>query len=395
MIDFSYVPIEELNRFRSRAMAAGTIGILSIVAGAFINPAQFFHSYLLGYIFWLGLTVGCMAVLMLHHLSGGGWGIGIRRISEAATQTFPLLFLLFLPLLFGRRFLYAWTRPEDVVHSDLLQHKTAYLNLQFFSARLVIYFAVWIVLSHFLNKWSAEQDRNADPGITRRMQTLSGPGLVLFGLTVTFASIDWVMSLDPEWFSTMFGLAFMEGQALTGLAFVIAVSALLSQHQPLCRVISSEHFHDLGKLLLAFVMIWAYLAFSQFLIIWSGNLPEEIPWYVRRLQGGWQWVGLVLVLFHFALPFLLLLSRDLKRNARTLANVAWAVILMRLVDLFWLTAPQPGTGGFRVHWMDLAAPVGIGGLWLAIFFGRLVRRPLLALNDPEFKEILAHAGESH
>ncbi len=395
MTDFSYLPIEELNRFRNRAMAAGTVGILLIVAGAFLNPAQFFRSYLLGYIFWLGLAVGCMAILMLHHLSGGGWGIGIRRALEAATRTFPLLALLFLPLAFGRRFLYIWARPEEVVHSELLQHKAVYLNLQFFLVRAVVYFAVWMALSHFLNKWSAEQDRNGDPRITRRMQLLSGPGLVLFGLTVTFASIDWVMSLDPEWFSTMFGLAFMEGQALTGLAFAIAVAVLLSQYEPLCRVISSEHFHDLGKLLLAFVMIWAYLAFSQFLIIWSGNLPEEIPWYVRRLQGGWQWVGLVLVLFHFALPFLLLLSRDLKRNARTLVKVAWAVLLMRLVDLFWLTAPQPGTGGFRVHWMDLAAPVGIGGLWLAIFFGQLGRRPLLALNDPEFKEVLAHAGESH
>lgn len=395
MTDLSFVPLVELNRTRDRAMAAAIIGILLMVAGAVVNPEQFFRSYLLGYVFWLSVAVGCLAILMLHHLSGGGWGIGIRRVLEAATRTFPMLAILFLPLAFGRRYLYAWAQPEAVNHSDLLQHKVPYLNSQFFLIRVVVYFAVWMTVSHFLNKWTMQQDQEGDPQTTRKMQLMSGPGLVLFGLTVTFAAIDWVMSLDPEWFSTMFGLAFMEGQALTGLAFAVAMVVWLSQFEPLCQVISPEHFHDLGKLLLAFVMIWAYLAFSQFLIIWSGNLPDEIPWYVRRLQGGWQWIGVVLLLFHFALPFLLLLSRDLKRNARALVKVAWVVILMRLVDLFWLIAPESGSGRFQIHWLDVAAPVGIGGLWLAFFFVQLGRRPLLALNDPESKKALAHAVGLH
>jgi hypothetical protein len=231
----------------------------------------------------------------------------------------------------------------------------------------------------------------------RRLEAISGPGLILFGLTATFASVDWVMSLDPEWFSTIFGILFMGGQALSAVAFVIAVAVVLAPREPMSRILSASHLHDLGKLLLAFVMLWAYFAFSQFLIIWSGNLPEEIPWYVHRLHGGWQWLGLALVLFHFMLPFLLLLSRDLKRNARLLAPVACAIIVMRFIDLFWLVAPEFNKTGPGLHWMDLAAPIGVGGLWVALFAYELRKRPLLPLNDPRVEEILkeTRANEGH
>jgi hypothetical protein len=245
-----------------------------------------------------------------------------------------------------------------------------------------------------LNRWSAEQDRTREEGITRRMQNMSGPGLVLYGLTVTFASIDWVMSLEPEWFSTIFGMLFMAGQAISAMSFVIAVVVLLASIKPMSDYVAPRHLHDLGKLLLAFIMIWAYFSFSQFLIIYAGNLPEEITWYVHRLRGPWRYIGLGLVIFHFALPFLLLLSRDLKRNGRRLATLAVVVLVMRLVDLYWLVAPDFREGGFHLHWMDVALPLGVGGVWLWFFAWQLKSRPLLPVGDPALEEAVS-ASEGH
>jgi Ni/Fe-hydrogenase subunit HybB-like protein len=245
-----------------------------------------------------------------------------------------------------------------------------------------------------LNRWSAEQDKTGERRLTSKLQGLSGPGLVLYGLTVTFAAVDWAMSLDPEWFSTMYGLLFMAGQGLAGMAFVIAVMVLLSQRAPMNEVIKPSHLHDLGKLMLAFLMIWAYFAFSQFLIIWAGNLPEEIPYYVRRLQSSWKYVGLALIVLHFALPFVLLLSRDLKRNGRTLSVVAIGVIVMRYVDLIWLTGPELHEGRFALGWMDLMLLAGIGGVWLWFFATELNRRPLLPIRDPEIESVFA-SGHGH
>jgi hypothetical protein len=291
------------------------------------------------------------------------------------------------------RHLYVWTRPEVVQQSEFLQHKQLYLNIPFFLTRLVFYFAVWLTLAYFFNTWSREQDGTADARISRRLQVLSGPGLVLYGLTVTFASIDWVMSIEPEWFSTIYGVLFMGGQGISAMSFVIAAVILLAGRQPMSEVFAPRHFHDLGKLLLMFTMLWAYFAFSQLLIIWSGNLPEEIPWYLRRWHGGWQLVGVLLILFQFALPFLLLLSRDVKRNLITLGIVAALMILMRFVDLFWLTMPDFYEGHFHLHWMDFAAPIGLGGVWLAFFSWQLKTRPLLPLNDPNLANALAHGHE--
>ncbi len=213
-----------------------------------------------------------------------------------------------------------------------------------------------------------------------------------YGLTVTFASIDWAMSLEPHWFSTMYGVLFIAGQGLTAFAFIIVVLVLLSDTPPLAGYVGPRHYHDLGKLMLAFVMFWAYVSFSQYLIIWSGNLPEEIPWYLRRLQGGWGWVGAALVLLHFVLPFLLLLPASANRNPRILGAVAALVVFMRLVDVFWLTQPAFAGSRFRLHWMDLLAPIGIGGLWLAVFLWQLGKRPLLPVNDPELQPAVAHGS---
>jgi hypothetical protein len=367
----------EFDRFQRRAGAAGILALAACAAGAAGSPDQFFRSYLFAYLFWIGIALGCFAIVMLHHLVGGGWGVVIRRLLESGAGTLPLMAVLVLPLVAGLPRLYVWARPEAVAGDELLRHKAPYLNVPFFVGRLVFYFAVWIVLAHLLNKWSEEQDRTLSPQVKTRLQLLSGPGLVLYGLTVTFASVDWVMSLEPHWFSTIYGILFMTGEALATLAFVILALLVLVRRKPMADVLKARHFHDLGNLMLAFVMLWAYVSFSQFLIIWSGNLPEEIPWYLRRLDGGWAWVAVVLVVFHFALPFVLLLSRQNKQRLPILAGIAGGVLVVRLVDLFWMVMPAFHPGGFRVHWMDLLMPVGIGGLWLAAFAWRLKRRPLL------------------
>lgn len=377
-----YAPPPLLNRLQFRALAIGVAASGFCAVGALFNPDQFFRSYLMAYLFYIGVALGSLALVMLQYLSGGVWGVVIRRLLESATRTLPLLVLLFVPVALGMRSLYLWTRPEIVLQSDVLRHQQLYLNIPFFLTRVVLYFAVWLALAHLLNKWSRDQDESSDPHIRGSLQALSGPGLVLYGLTVTFASIDWVMSLEPRWFSTIYGMLFMGGQGLSALSFIIAVAALLAKCQPRSAPYAPGHFHDLGKLLLMFVMLWAYFAFSQLLLIWAGDLPEEISWYLHRWEGGWQWVGISLVVFHFAVPFLLLLSRDLKRHADWLAAVAILVILMRFVDLFWLTAPEFHPGRFYLHWMDFAAPIGLGGIWLSFFTRQLKKRPLLPFSDP-------------
>src|SRR5262249_16356797 len=275
--------------------------------GYFLAPDALFRAYLFAYVFFTGLSLGCLAVVMLHHSTGGAWGIPIRRMLESGTRTLPLIAVLFLPVALGMKHLYPWARPEEVAKDHLLQAKEAYLNVPFFLPPAVVCLAVWLAVAYFLNRWSLEQDRAGSPALTRKLQLLSAGGLVAYGLTMTFASIDWVMSLEPRWFSTMYGVLYIAGQALNALAFVTAALVLLSREPPFAGYVRSSHFHDLGKLLLAFVMFWSYVAFAQYLIIWAGNLPEEIPWYLRRLAGGWGWVGAALVLLHFALPFLLLL----------------------------------------------------------------------------------------
>jgi hypothetical protein len=377
----------------------GALGLAVCAVGVATTPAAFFRGYLFGYVFFAGLTIGSMAVIMLNHLTGGAWGIPIRRLLESATRTLPLVAVLFLPIAFGLRSLYPWARAEEVARDPVLQAKHAYLNAPFFFARTVFYFAVWMGFAYFLNRWSLDQDRGGVRGVNRRLQLLSAAGLVAYGLTVTFMSIDWVMSLEPHWFSTMYGVLYIAGQALNALAFITAALILLARYEPFAGYVTSNHFHDLGKLLLAFVMFWAYVAFSQYLIIWAGNLPEEIPWYLRRLNGGWGWVGVALIVFHFALPFLLLLPEGANRNPRILAPVAALVVLMRFVDVYWLVRPSftetgtsPRSVHFQLHWLDVAAPIGIGGIWLAVFLAQLKRRPLLPINDPDYSEALAHGG---
>jgi len=388
--------VARLEAIQKAAIAVGVVGLGLTVVGAFADPVQFFRSYLFGYLFWLGIGVGCLSILMIQHLTGGMWGRVIRRILEAGTRTFPLLAVLFIPIVLGLGELYVWTHAEQVAADPVLQHKSAYLNVSFFLGRAAVYFLAWLGMAFFLNKWSLEQDQSPGPRLAGRLRSLSGPGLVAMALTITFSSVDWGMSLDPHWFSTMYGVLFMIGQALSAMALVIVMVALLAHVEPLASVVQKEQVHDLGKLLLAFVMLWAYVNFSQLLIVWSGNLPEEIPWYIQRLHGGWQWLALGLVVFHFALPFLMLLSRDLKRNAKLLGGVAALILLARSIDLFWLLAPSfqghgGHGGGLSLHWLDFSALVGIGGAWVALFAWQLKGRPLLPLGEPSIRERLEAA----
>jgi hypothetical protein len=391
-MEAAYTAPPEVSRLQQRALVVGVLFGLASLAGAFVNIEQFFRAYLIGFVFWIGISLGCLGLLMLQYLTSGAWGTVIRRVLEAGTRTLPLMILLFVPLaVFGLAHIYHWVHPElikDEAARKIVEQKHLYLNASFFWIRAAIYFLFWGGLTYFLNKWSRENDRTADPKYLSWLTKLSGPGIVFFVFMVSFASFDWVMSLDPEWFSTIFGLLFVVNWVLSAFAFVITVMVLLSTRKPMLGIVAPAHFHDLGKLLLAFVMLWAYFSFSQYLIIWSGNIPEETKWYLHRLRGGWGYVGLVLVLLHFALPFVLLLSRDLKRNARGLMWVAVLVFLMRFLDLLWLIVPEFHRGQLHFGWMDFVAPIGIGGIWIWCFAWELKKRPLFAFNDPGLEEAI-------
>jgi hypothetical protein len=376
--------MNRLQKFERPALIIGALGILVSLVGATVARDQFFRSWLLSYLFWFAIALGALPLVMLHHLVGGKWGFATRRILESVTRTLPLMTILFLPVIFGIHSLYEWSHEDTVAQDIILQHKSPYLNETFFIARAAVYFAAWLLMGWLLNRWSAREDTTRDGSMGKRFQRLSGPGLIVYALTITFASTDWVMSLEPHWFSTIYGMMFMVGQTLTTLAFVIAVLALLADTPPMSKFLKPEVFNDLGNLLFAFIMLWAYLSFSQYLIIWSGNLPEEIPWYLRRSRGGWQWIAVALALFHFAIPFFLLLIRRNKRKREVISGIAVAVVVMRLVDLVWLVVPahEPSV---HVHWLDFATLAGIGGLWVAGFSKELRKQSLLPLGDPEFR----------
>jgi len=383
--------LERIARLPVRYAAGGAALILLCLAGLWNNPGQFYRSYLIAFVFWVGITLGCIALLMIQHLTGGNWALMIRRILEAGTRTLPLMALAALPLIAGMKSIYAWDQPQPNGESAPGNH--VYLNPQFFIARMVFYFVCWGVLAFLLNRWSREEERGGSVALWTRLESLSGGGLVLFGLTVTFASVDWVMSLEPRWYSTIYGLLVMVGMCLTALALAIAVLIWLAEDEPMASVVTRSHFQDLGSFLLTFVMLWAYLEFSQYLITWGGNLSDEIPWYLRRMQGTWGRIGLFLIVFNFGVPFFLLLFRGVKRRLRPLAIVALLLLVMRLVDAYWMVLPAFGGENARLHWMNIFLPLGMGGLWLAYFFWQLPRLPLLPANDPRMKEVAEHAVE--
>lgn len=387
---------ETLKKLQSTALVIGVIGILAVAAGFFITPReQFFHSYLVGFLFWTGAAVGSLALLMIHFMAGGAWGMMIRRTAEAGSRTLPLMMVLVVPVLAGVFQIYEWSQPGVVAHDKVLQGKQFYLNVNFWWGRSILFFGVWWFIMRMLNKWSLEQDRTGDVKYAKKMERLSGAGLVIYAYTMTFAVTDWVMSLEPHWFSTVYGLLLCVGQVMSALSTLVAVFILMADKPPLAGLITKRHLHDMGKLMLALTMLWAYLSFSQLILIWSGNLPEEITYYVNRLNGGWQYVGAILMLFHFAFPFLMLLSQGLKKNPKTLQRIALYIIVIRVIDVFWLVEPSIHAKNLQVHWLDIVTPIGIGGLWVAYFCYQLRQRPLLPINAPDLQKALNHGRHHH
>jgi hypothetical protein len=379
---FSLPDDHVLRRSPSALLGLGVIGLAVAGAGALLDREQFFRSYLVAFMFWGGIAFGSFGLVALNHIAGGRWSIVIRRICEACIRTLPLVAVLFLPILLGMRDLYEWADPAHAAHDEILQAKAWYLNTTFFVVRAVVYFAVFIGFGRYMLRYSLEQDASGNPIYVRKLQMIGRGAVVLYALLMTFAGVDWMMSIEPHWYSTIYGLLVIAGQVLSAFAFAIAILTLLTEYEPVARVATSERFHDLGKMLLAFVMIYAYFAFSQFLIIWSGNIPEETPWYLNRITGGWEYLAVALPAFHFFLPFFILLSRKLKQNPRRLIIVALLMLFMRLVDLFWMIAPAFSPGQFALHWMDVAAVLGVGGVWLAAFVWQFQGRPILPLRDP-------------
>lgn len=372
----------QLGQWQRWALMAGIAGILLAIVGYLLNGwTQFLRSYLFAYLFWTGMGLGCMGILLLYHTVGGNWGMLIRRMCEAGARTVPLMILLMIPVLINLPVLYEWARPE-ALHDPIIRAKSAYLNIPGVIGRSIFYFVVWAFFAWRLSKLSSEQDETGDPELIGKMRALSAPGLVVFVFVTTFAFIDWIMSLEPHWFSTIYGAMFLIGQVLESFAFTIALVIVLSTREPLRAIFNTQRLHDLGNMMFAFMVLWAYLSFSQFLIIWAGNLPDEIPWYLRRLRGGWGWVAFGLVLFHFATPFVLLLFRGVKRNEERLLAVCFLLIAVRIVDVYWIVEPAFYQQQISVHWLDFVMPVAIGGLWLAAFFWQLRRRPLVPLRDP-------------
>lgn len=383
-----------LLRRRSWTIAAGLLGLAGSVVVLAIDPTGFFQGYLFAFTFWVGVSLGCLALLMLHHLVAGEWGIVTQRILEAGASAVLLMAVLFAPILLGMHELYEWTHADAVAESPVLQHKQPYLNVPSYVVRSVIYFAAWSTLALLLSRWSGEQDRTGDPLYTKRLRSLAAGGLIAHILLITFASVDWIMSIEPHWFSTIYGWMMVVSQTLSAIALVVVVLLFIRSAPPLRRVVRTKHLHDYGNLMLAFVILWAYMMFAQYLILWSGNIPEGVTWYVHRMEGPWVWVGQLLILFHFAVPFALLLFRRTKRAATSLRALSLGLFAVHVLFVAWLILP-----GFReTSWGTVATAVtawtGIGGCWATLFLTRLSSRPLLPVYDPRFDAYLSKSREA-
>jgi hypothetical protein len=400
----TYNPPADIDARRSRALVVGVAALVLCGVGFAVNRDQFFRAWLIGYMLWLGIALGSMGLMMIHHLSGGAWGMVVRRVWEASCRTLPLLTILFIPVVLGMASLYPWMHPELMEHDPILRHKAIYLNQPFFIVRAAVYFLGWNLIAWRLTALSRAQDEG-DVGATRSMQRVSGAGLVFLALSVTFVGVDWFMSLNPDFYSTMFGFIFLNYLGLAGLAFTIIMAWYLRQSEPMAALFRPSHFADYGKLTLAFVMMWAYFQFSQYLLVYAANLKDEIPYVLTRIDNGWQYLALFLVAFQFVVPFCLLLSRPLKRAPERLVKLAVWLLIVRVIDTFMFVSPEFNAAGlnrwippgdhasaFFVTWMDLVTPIAIGGLWFWMFFTYLRQRPLLPINDPYLASALESTG---
>ncbi|MCB8984933.1 MAG: hypothetical protein H6659_13970 [Ardenticatenaceae bacterium] len=388
------VQFKPLGLVQRIAFIVGVVAALLTILGFFIDPLEFFRGYLLGYVIWIGVALGCLALLMMHYLTSGPWGFVLRRFLEAAVWTLPLLALFFIPLLFGLPELYPWARPSLVAQDALLQHKQPYLNVPFFMVRTAVYLLIWSGMSWLLLRWSRRQDSSDSWDLRDKARRLSAPGLIIYLFTASFAAIDWMMSLEPRWFSSIYGVMVIAGQVLAALALATGASLWLRRTSPLDELATPGLFYDLGNLLLGFLLFWIYLTFIQYLVIWSGNLPEEITWVIRREQDGWLWVSLIVVLLGFAVPFALLVGSGFEPRTHILRIVTPLIFVTQIVNVYWLVVPAFYPDGWHIHWLQLTAPLALGGLWLGAALHYLRQHPLLPQQDPRLKEIFAERERS-
>jgi hypothetical protein len=374
--------------------AAGAAGLLLTLLGGLFAPKAAFYSYLIAFNYWLGLSLGALALVMANNTAGARWNVVLRRIGETLASAAPLFIVLFIPLLLGAKQIWIWVDPAPGLPKEtveLIQHKRPYLNIGFFTLRAIIYFAVWSALALLLRAWSVRQDESGAAELTKRQRKLSAPGMVLLMLTATFAAFDWLMSLHPTWYSTIFGLYVFAGAFVGSLALLcLIVTGLRSAETALGKIITAEHQHNLGKLLFAFVCFWAYMAFSQYMLIWAGNLPEEVTWIIARSRGVWRPVGLLILLGHFLVPFFLLLSRDLKRSPQALAAVATWMLVIHYIDLYWIVMPAISLDTLGLHWTHFTAFIGVGGLSIAAAVYQLRGVRPLPVRDPYLEDSLRY-----
>jgi len=403
MTDNELLP-PRLERLQKTSLVIGfAVLAVMVLYGLLGNyPTHFFQSYLIGYLFALSFTLGGFGWLCIHHLAGGGWGYVSRRIFEAGAKNITLMAVLFLPILFtvasGNSEVYPWLDKAWAQGDHVVAQKLGYLNSGSWVLRAVIYFAIWIGLATLMNKWSERQDATGEMVWRKKMKFLAGPALLTYVLTMTMASVDWVMSLEPAWFSSIYGAMFFIGQGLTTMAFTIVFVVWLSKFQPMKTELRVNRLHDLGNLQFAFIILWAYMEVSQFIIIWSAGLPEEITWYMNRSRHGFEYVSTALVMLQFFIPFFVLISRGVKRVKERVVKIALAIICIRVLDLWWIVAPSlhpgvAGTGqepvfdsGFPLFFSDLLAPVGFGAIWFGFFLRNFRQKPVLPTKDPMFSE---------
>jgi hypothetical protein len=363
------------------SLLVGIGGLLVCLIVWFFDPYHALRAYLYAWLLWLGVALGSMALVMLHCLTGGWWGWVIRRPAEAAAMTLPLLLVLFIPLALGLHYIYPWADPAQIASHAVLRHRQSFFAPWFVLLRTLIYFAIWIFWAWRLRSLSLAHDEAGDAKSVMRLRVMSGAGFVVYFATMSSAAMDWIASREVDWYSSTFGLVTILGQAVIATAFVIIVLALLWDAFPLSELAAPDPAHDLGNLLLTNVVLWSYVAFAEFLVIWIGNSQEDNTWYYHRMHRGWNWAGTAIILLHFAVPFVMLLFQQVKRNLRVLACVAGGIFLVRIVHVLWMVAPSsPTPQPHAVYWLDFIAPFGVGGVWFALFLWLLRRRPLMPLG---------------
>ena len=369
-------------------LAAGALGMAGVAVGILVEPRQTMFSYLTAFAYCLSLALGALAWTLAFQASNSHWIVVVRRFLEVQAANVPLFALLFIPIVIGMKHLYPWIAPDPARGAhfiELMKHKEKYLNIPFFLIRAAFFFAYWGVVGNLLLSWSRKQDQTRSLFLTVRMRRLGAGALPLFGLTLTFAAFDWLMGLDPEWYSTIFGVYYFAGGFVAAMAVLIITVTLCDRAGLLPGLVTRSHYHSMGKLLFAFLCFWASIGFSQLLIIWIANKPDEIGYFKMRFDQGYRPVFYFIILLHFVAPFLILLSKKLKQKPVLLSIMAAWVLVVHWVDLYWMVMPYKGPG-FLVHWQDAAALLGTGGFAVALSVYRLRGSMPAPVGDPYFEE---------